>query len=63
MVLNDKGDDKDDDVLVTVSDKHLLWEVVELLNDLKLCISSYVNRNQYSAIFLEHSDISDLVGS
>jgi hypothetical protein len=29
--LNGKGDDKDDD-----TDKDLLWEMVELLNDLKL---------------------------
>jgi hypothetical protein len=36
LVLNDKGDAKEDDILVLDSDKQLLWEVVELLNDLKL---------------------------
>jgi hypothetical protein len=36
LLLNEKGDDNDDVVLVLDTDKHLLREVVELLNDLKL---------------------------
>ncbi|XP_033607908.1 uncharacterized protein LOC111865868 isoform X1 [Cryptotermes secundus] len=36
LLLNEKGDDNDDVVLVLDTDTHLLWEVAELLNDLKL---------------------------
>jgi hypothetical protein len=45
FLLNGKGDDKNDDVVVLDVDKDLLWEMVELLNDLKFEISTYVNRN------------------
>jgi hypothetical protein len=46
FLLNGKGDDKNDDVLVVGADKGLLWEMVELLNDLKFEISAYVKRDQ-----------------
>jgi hypothetical protein len=36
LPLNGKGDDKDDDALVLDTDKDLLWEMVELLNELRL---------------------------
>jgi hypothetical protein len=34
LLLNEKADDNDDVVLVLYTDRHLLWEVVELLIDL-----------------------------
>jgi hypothetical protein len=49
LVLNDKGDAKDDDILFLDSDKQLLWEVVELfqnqlevecLKEMSLCLIS-----------------------
>ena len=46
FLLNGKGDDKNEDVLVLDADWDLLWEMVELLNDLKFEMSTYVNRNQ-----------------
>jgi hypothetical protein len=46
FLLNGKEDDKNDVVLVVGADKGLLWEMVELLNDLKFEISTYVKRDQ-----------------